>query len=223
MATVGRPTSLKTTFFPDQDNNYTMSLKWSELKKYLYIHDNPLISYPTPSSSIGGYNIRTTIGSLLRQISIVTKSTQIEWGTSTDLADFQNAIRQLGLTSDPTWKFGEGKECYDILFNYTGSILFVAAHDIKYAGGHIWLCDGLKNYNLCERTYESSDNGKTWNLVSTTNGKNVYMVHYNWGLHGLWNGYYYTDDNTARPGGSEGGSEPERNYDFMREYIPIYR
>lgn len=220
MSYLERPTSLRTTYLASE-NNFEFRLRWNELKKYMSVHDNTPQVFP--QAEFPGYSIRTSLGYLLRELAQRNKSTFQESLTTVSPVNFENTVRQLEITSAPTWEFADSSSCHDILFNYSGSVLFVGGYENDYENGHIWVCDGMKNFRLRDRTYESTDKGLTWNLVDTSYSSYYGYVHYNWGWHGNCNGFYLNSDTRAVPGGPQSNNTAKYDFNFMRTYIVVYR
>ncbi len=220
MSYLERTTSLKTTFLPP-DNNFKLRLYWTELKKYLSVHDTPPQMFP--KSTTPGYDIRTNLAYLLRELAEMNKSSYGASLTTVSPVNFSNTVHQLELTSASSWEFADSTSCHDILFNYTGSVLFVGAYENDYENGHVWVCDGMKNFRFRYRTYESVDNGITWNLIDTSYSGYDGYVHYNWGWHGYCNGFYLNSSTEAIPGGYGSGNKAIFDFCFMRTYIAVYR
>ncbi len=203
MAFLERPDYLTLTYKKDPatQKNKTLRFRWQEIKKYLAKpnpQDNmwPIASEdPKLDAKYGPYNIRESITELFRQIGIDTKSDYTNPKVTTTFHnDAFMAMHQYALTSASGWEKGAGLECFNTLFNNTSCILLVSGKDPAYDIAHIWVCDGLHNYQIRKRILESTDGGKTWNTTQTTLEKEYCLVNYNWGMHGKYDGYYlYTD------------------------------
>ena len=220
MSYLEKPLSLRTTYLAPE-NNFDFRLRWDELKKYMSVHDNPPQVFP--QAEYPGYSIRTSLGYLLRELAQRNNSTFRDSLTTVSPNNFANTVRQFELTSAPSWEFADSTSCHDILFNYGGSVLFVGGYENDYKNGHVWVCDGMKNFRLRDRIYESTDNGVTWNLIDTSYSKYYRYVHYNWGWHGNCNGFYLDSATEAIPGGPDSGNTAVYDFFFMRTYMAIYR
>ena len=123
-------------------------------------------------------------------------------------------LRRFSVASASDWVNGAGVASYENLFYNSCCILLARGNSNQ--GGHQWICDGLQNYEIRERYFESQDGGLTWELLDTTLTQQYFYVHYNWGWHGKCNGYYYHTDTWARSNG-----QGYINFDFNRQIIPI--
>ncbi len=218
MSYLERPKYLQTTFLPPE-GNFELHLNWPQLRRYLSVHDTPPQVFPNVDSS--GYAVRTRLAFLLRELAERNKSTYGDSITTVNGQNFSNTLHDLQITSDSNWEYST--TCHDILYHYTGSVLFLSAYQNGFAeGGHIWVCDGMKNFQLRYRTYESTDNGATWDLIDTSYSTYQGYVHYNWGWHGECNGFYLNSSTSAIPGGPESGNTSKFDFKYFRDYILVY-
>lgn len=208
MSFLEKPTTIQLTYLTDAP---FIDLNWTELKKYLSLRDKVL--QPNPSSS---YPIRTNIAKLLRELGNRSNSSYKDpMSTGTNPSNTLQTMKGLGLISQSTyWKNGSGVDVYHWMYDKQSCIALVRGVESN-GDGHQWICDGLQNYKIRERYYESYDGGKTWVLKDTSYSEEYFYVHYNWGWHGACNGYYYHVDPNAR-------KRMEIIYTFnSRQYIPI--
>lgn len=212
MSYLERPASINLTYL---SNSPTLTLNWTELKKYLSFKDNVL--QPFPSST---YPIRTNISKLLREIGERTHSNYTHFGeTGATAANAEIALKQLGLIDQSmTWQEGTGVEIYNWMYGKQSCIALAGGVESKNGSGHMWIVDGLLNFKIRERYYESEDGGKTWKLKDTSYSEEYYYVHQNWGWHGYCNGYYYHVDPNARK-----KMNIIHTFDVGRIFIPIVK
>ena len=216
MTFVERPTSLVMTFV---NETYPTALNWTEIKKYLSLDAKTLEIFPSSS-----YPIRLTVSQLCRELGKRTNSVyyygygEDSSTTKTDPAETIRVLKELGVTTQANWIDGNGVSWYEVLKNSSEEcILLVRATDSNGDDGHQWICDGIQNYKIRERYYESEDAGITWRLKDTSYSPEYYYNHYNWGWHGYCNGYYYNVDTYTRSQGQLTG----HNFDKNQQYIKI--
>lgn len=104
------------------------------------------------------------------------------------------------------------------MYGKQSCIALAGGVESKNGSGHMWIVDGLLNFKIRERYYESEDGGKTWKLKDTSYSEEYYYVHQNWGWHGYCNGYYYHVDPNARK-----KMNIIHTFDVGRIFIPIVK
>ncbi len=206
MSYVERPSYIQLSYLPEKP---IINLNWKELKKYLSYDDTELRVFPQSD-----YPIRSYLSCLLRELGFEANSTYNTNSTGTSPTVTAALLRQYSVASPSDWVSGGGVASYEVLFNNTGCILLARGNSTQ--GGHQWVCDGLQNYKIQEKHYESTDGGITWDLSETTSTQEYYYVHYNWGWHGRCNGHYYHTDTWARSNG-----QGQINFNSNRQIIPI--
>lgn len=218
MSYLEKPSSIKLTYI---GNAPVLDLRWDELKKYLSVKDKVLQPYPSSSSS--SYQIRMNIAKLLREIGHRTNSNYKDFSKTTTYPDqAQRTIKELGLIpSSSGWVAGDGVDIYNWMYGKQSCIAIVLGYGSNPDSdsetyGHMWISDGLLNFKIRERYYESSDGGVTWVLKDTSYTEDYYYIHQNWGWHGYCNGYYYHVDPNARK-----KMDIKFTFDQNRMYIPI--
>ncbi len=204
MSYLEKPTSLQLTYLPSAP---TISLDWTELKKYCAITDSTN-TYPQSN-----YPIRLSLSQLLRELGNRAQSIYNPDGsTSTSKSGVHHVLSQLGISQAHLMP---GDIAYQEL-KYSPNVVVLLTGDNKMGKGHIWVCDGLLEYKFEDYYYDSEDSGATWKLVSTIELPGVYKyVHYNWGWNGEYNGYYVPRDYYARTDMTSAG---DRGHYFIDNY-----
>ena len=211
MSYLEKPSSIQLTYMDDAP---VIDLNWTELKKYLSVRDKKLQPFPTSD-----YPIRTNLARLFSEIGHRMNSDYSKpTSTGADYMETPKLLRKLGLISpSTTWRQGTGVAAYHWMYDKESCITILRGVDsIGY--GHQWICDGLLNFKLRERYYESLDGGVTWVLKDTYYSEEYYYIHENWGFHGACNGYYYHVDPNARK-----KMEIIFTFEKNRMYIPIVK
>ncbi len=177
MSYLEQPTKINITYGPPYDELY---LDWKELKKYAPA-SNPFYFYPQSD-----YPIRDVLSRLCREIGHEAKSEYLFRETATDKMNLVACLQDLGL------KTGNNFSRYPAWFFklYPTCIIIEKGKNTKSISGHMWVCDGIKQFQNRERYYESSDGGITWKLKDTTLGPVTTYLSYNWGWRGTDDGYF---------------------------------
>ncbi len=222
MSFLERPQSIYLTYKKDSNNQSPeLKLRWNYLKKYYSKLDefyDPFPEDPEPDKDGNPYLITTAITQLFRELGEKTKSDYSDsTQTVTKYSDAFMVMHQLELTSSNGWEKGAGLECYNTMFYNSGGILLVAGRDEGKTVGHIWICDGLRTQTISKTTSVSYDGGKTWNVEKKTN-TDEYNVSYNWGWHGLCDGYFlHTETKVVSPH----DESDKLNFTKDRQYLRV--
>lgn len=219
---LNRPSSISLTYLPDHPN---IKLNWDQLGKYLPTR----LTFPIADEYIypqSDYPIRDNLAHLLRELghranSVYNPETDTTPpSTSTKTKITPNLLRSLSLASTSGWEEGAGVESYDEVFYHNKAIVLERGTTLKGAG-HQWICDGLRNFIIREIYYESPDGGKSWEVSEIINLEEYYLIHYNWGQHGLNNGYFHRTDLATNIHDQQDSTHLINRLKYNRRIIPI--
>ena len=210
---LNRPQGITLTYLSDRPY---LRLSWEELSKYLSTRDNPLNAFP-----VSDYPIRENLAHLLRELGHRANSDYSDPKvTKTSSDEAPRLLRTLSLASTSGWETGAGIRSYDEIFYHNRAILLERGNETDNSG-HQWICDGLKNYKIFDYIYDSTDNGVTWQLSDAIELEEYYLIHYNWGWHGKYNGFFHRIDLSMDPNDIKNDAHPLNRFKTKRQIIPI--
>jgi hypothetical protein len=130
-------------------------------------------------------SIQYDIALLCRQLGYLSGTTYSSEESSASSNGVTKAIKSLGFKYD---KYDYSKGLVAKYLTNSNAILMYGFPE--NGSGHMWLCDGVRQYKIRSRYYTSNDAGKTWTQSgSATYGDERTYNFYNWGW-GTFMGYY---------------------------------
>lgn len=184
-----QPTQINLTY--TGSSKLVETLNWESMKKHSgrYTYENSC--YGCPSSFTEVHN---SIGRLCREIGNIANSDYTSpTATSTNKSTYVSTLKYflpddyyVGGLSTYSWsgviaaiKWG--------LAMMRGTVRDEDGND---AGGHAWVADGCKSYRVVHRTYTCENGSTIWKLLEEVEESRLRLIHYNWGLNGMSNGYF---------------------------------
>lgn len=81
--------------------------------------------------------------------------------------------------------------------------------------------NGLNNFKISDFYYESYDGGKTWVNTDIIDLEEYYLIHYNWGEHGKFIGFFHRTDLALTKEERENDNNYINCLRLNRQIIPI--
>lgn len=178
------PTSIQLTY---KAGSPELTLNWNELKK--------LKSWDQPRYDVyDNMTVSQTIAQLCRQLGYLAGTDYKANASGTTPEGLEKMLKKVGFT------FSKGSVKQGTLATalQLNTAVLVGGFSSPYSSlGHIWLCDGVKQYKLRYRYCRSYDSGKTWETEATDYSQQYIYNFLNWGWDGSENGYFLDMDFSA--------------------------
>ena len=178
------PSSIQLTYQGNYPSS-SITLDWDSIN-LVRIHNDPLHFINCANSN----NIHNQLGYLTRQVGEYCGINYLGNNSGATEYGLRSALTQMDFHYVTYYNYSNShaSEMRTALRN--GHPAIIAGETANYSDGHMWNVDGYKAINVYVLEYRRMQGSPVMELLSREYNRTLYYNHFNWGLYGLFNGYF---------------------------------